>query len=382
MLISEEYVQLMKPVDSKYDDIAFTFNVVDIGTILGITDNKASVQGFNTVNGQPATYENIEVLYTGIAETNLTGQPCLIVRPVTPITSVRQGTVYVTKGPHAKEGTKCIPLSFGQRNLTVGFEGGNFVIKGGNYGLGFGAKGVGINVNGMCNLTADDEGVSIHTKQKDTYITDRTEEIERDPDDNIVRRKVITSDGTITEYSAPLEQPSDDDYDNLDNFIKWGRIDVVQPDGTKTTTIQDSDQKALRTRTENIDGSVTDVTAPTDGDAYTTVSYNQDGSFKITNQKVTVSGSADGKLSVETESDVSITSKGKVELTSEGDATINSKGMVTLKNSSSSYYKVLNDIITVLNGGSCATAGSPAAHTVTPGQFATALSDLQALASE
>lgn len=98
-----------------------------------------------------------------------------------------------------------------------------------------------------------------------------------------------------------------------------------------------------------------------------------------------ISIAADGTISVENDKSISITSKETMTATADGGAvTITGKGvtvdagsgMLTLKNTQSSVFAVLNSLLTLLNGGTVATAGSETSQLVTAGQFTSQVQEL------
>lgn len=127
------------------------------------------------------------------------------------------------------------------------------------------------------------------------------------------------------------------------------------------------------------DGSIALAVGDTEGDEYSKVAVNADGSFSVENKKGSTSLDKDGLLSIKsnnvnisTNADSEITvnnGKAEIKVDKNGNISIDAKtGKITLKNNMANLFTILNGMLQILNT-SLATAGSPASHTVVPQQF-------------
>jgi hypothetical protein len=134
---------------------------------------------------------------------------------------------------------------------------------------------------------------------------------------------------------------------------------------------------------EDEDKSMVELSAQADGNitlinTVTTVTIEDDGAYSIDNGKSTVSADKDGNITlsnavttvtIEDDGAYSIDNgKSTVSVDKNGNISIDAKsGKVTIKNSSANLFTILKGMLQILNS-SLATAGSPANHTVVPGQ--------------
>lgn len=185
----------------------------------------------------------------------------------------------------------------------------------------------------------------------------------------------VESDGSYVIKHNATKAFEDADYEDLDSFEDWMWIEQFNIDGSRLTTLQKDASTPLLTREITADGNVTDTLSKDSGQVYT-LNVGDDVSIVVDGSAKSITFTT-GQVSEERKD-------GGWTLSVNGPISIEGTGsdLVKIKNASSSLFKVLNDIISVLNGGSCATQGSPAAHTITPGQFSQALADLQAFTGD
>ena len=111
-----------------------------------------------------------------------------------------------------------------------------------------------------------------------------------------------------------------------------------------------------------------------------------DGSYMIKTSSYTVLHQNNGFVLIDTNdnvyvygSNVNIIGQSDVNINAGENLNIFTKNKFKIANSSNiSFYQILKDTLNVLNQ-SLATQGSPAAHTVIPGQFSTQISQLDNL---
>ena len=120
----------------------------------------------------------------------------------------------------------------------------------------------------------------------------------------------------------------------------------------------------------------TDIIEDENGEGFTpftglAVLYNQfRGDFK---NKLTVDN---GDITVATE-------KASIHIDTSGNVKVNeNSGKVNIKNSSQSLYGIFDSLLSLLNGGTVATAGSQSAQTITSGQFTQQIEEMHSLLSE
>lgn len=262
------------PITQQRDNVMIQYSVIDVGVIQSVSadETKCDVQMFRKVGDVLATYHDIEILYTGVMDLTLVGSPCLVVRPITPVVSARDTTVSTVNSVHNKAYAKAIPLSFGDHVVKAGYNGEDFQIFTSHYRLAFSQTGIRLDVPGIAVLQASSAGINITTPEADIDIGPTLEIINHGSDNTLVGRSTIAADGTKTAYSIPLADPEEADWDDLDQFIKWGRVDTVTPDGIHTTVVQAADPNddgaviPLLTQTVNADGSFSIVRNKNDAD--------------------------------------------------------------------------------------------------------------------
>lgn len=94
-----------------------------------------------------------------------------------------------------------------------------------------------------------------------------------------------------------------------------------------------------------------------------TLDVDNEGAVELVSNDTTIDIKADGSMSVSGKADITVDTSGNV--------TINAKtGKISLQNSTANLFSILDGVLQILNTN-MATAGSPASHTVVPGQFTT-----------
>lgn len=126
-----------------------------------------------------------------------------------------------------------------------------------------------------------------------------------------------------------------------------------------------------------------------DGDKTINIITGSDGSITLnSNDKASLNIDGDGNVSIESNGnsvsvenngEITISGKAEIKIDSSGNVTVDAKtGKVSIKNSMADLTSILSGMLQTLNT-SLATAGSPAAQTVVPGQFAKQVIDLNLL---
>lgn len=338
------------------------YSLVDIGWIEE-TDSEGyvTVRSGRFIAGKPVTFRHVEVLHLGTQVSgtfnSVTNSPCLILTPYSTVPNVGETKISTISAPYSSDGIKIIPLC-GVTDPVVknGFQSdGSYLLQSDLFRLLVSASNVSMNIGEHTSLSSNSSGVSILTNDNllnIIFYSDKSSRILYFTEDGHISEMVYRApDGVITKYFGSTTIPTASELADLGSYTNWSRIETINMDGTVDININEQ-------ASQKINLSIgPNITLAIDGSQSTTSFVCGDTSIEV---------DSSGGLSIKTGSDT----------------TIESGGMLTLKNGSSSYFKVLNDIITTLNGGSVMTQGSPAVHNITPGQFAQALSDLQALAQE
>lgn len=157
-------------------------HIVDLGTIMSMEGNRASIRSFDVVDGRVATYHGVEVLFLGTVGGGMdiipAGTLCLLVRTAIPVIDTHKNTIIPDIMPHAGVGMKAIPLT-----------------------NAYGADvHMGWDASGFLHLDTDD-GISIALSSNQLSMTFG---------DNMLT--CIDKDGTITHIAADLSQ-----YEVIDN---------------------------------------------------------------------------------------------------------------------------------------------------------------------
>lgn len=369
--------QLSKSV---FDDnrIAFSkYQVCELGVITGLNGRFAEVTTFRYIKNTPVRYSNVEVLYFGCSSGAITGSLdgalCLLVIPFTALSDTSQNKVYYSGMPYDTAGMKAIPLSNGVgTTLQVGFdESGNFDINGdkisttweeGLFSMSFGNSNITLSGDGTCTYI---EGNSY----RHSWDGSKTRDIYFDSEGKASKMITYMDDGSYTVKKNATAAFEQSDYADLDAFDKWLWVEQYNADGSLSKVLQQDADTPLLTREVAADGSVTDTLSPDSGMVYT-LNVGEDVSIVVDGTAKSITFTTGDTTEEKKDGGWSITVNGPITLES------TTTDIITVKNSLTDLKTVIKDIIDVLNNGSCATAGSPAAHTITAGQFSQAVLDL------
>lgn len=362
------------------------FQLIDLGFIQGYNPNgTVNVLSLYLNNGEKVIYQNAEVLYLGTREGAFTccadGGLCLVLNPRTSMPTVDSGLINAGAEPYSFDSIKVIPVSTGiGTRLSTGFDHvGDFRISGDGGGirvsptstmLTFGNSHFTLNndgtlgtslCSGLFNIFTDESGVLRALK----YDADRIPQL----------MISVSQDGSYTIKKNATEAFADTDYDDLDSFNKWLWVEQYNVDGSFVKTLQQDESTPLLQHEVASDGSVTDTLTTDSGMKYA-LNVGDDVSIVVDGSAKSITFTTGDVTEERKDGGWSINVNGPITLES------STTDLIKIKNTASSLYKVLKDIIDVLNNGSCATAGSPAAHTITAGQFTQALTDLNSLSGD
>lgn len=110
-------------------------------------------------------------------------------------------------------------------------------------------------------------------------------------------------------------------------------------------------------------------------------SSNDNASFSIDKSGAVNINSNNVNISVDKNGNIDVVGKGEIHIDTSGNVTIDAKGgKLKLKNNLASLQSILDGMLQTLNS-SLMTAGSPASHTVVPGQFTAQVTQLSQLMS-
>lgn len=384
--LAEESVEVALRGNSAYQEEFFgKMHLIDLGIIQHYNaDGTADVLALYMNGGAQVTFTSVEVLYFGSGSgafcCNPEGSLCLLFIPMTCVPNTSSLEINTAAPPFSAEGMKAIPVTRGDKSiLHAGFDGfGNFLISGNTpiqitkngAQMCFGEDSVSINVDEGLTKVLCGGRVSVLEN------ADGTKRVLRLDDNGIAQYMLkVEADGSYTIKRNATVAFTDEDYEDLDAFTDWMWIETYNTDGSVTKILQQDADTPLLTHSVASNGNVTDTLSADSGMTYTLkvgddVSIVVDGtakSIKFTAGSVTEERK-DGSWSISVNGPVTIEST--------------TADLIKIKNTSSSLYKVLNDVISLLNGGTVATAGSPAAHTITAGQFSQALTDLGLLTGD
>lgn len=387
MTMSEESLKVaMRGISAQYEEVLSKYHLIDIGIVKNYSpEGNVDILALYLNNGTPVEYKGVEVWYVGTNEGAFTcvpeGSLCLLLSPM--VIAPNSSSLVLDRGesPFGNKGMKAIPITRGDNTtLKTGFDRfGNFYIMGEGLNINITKKEASISFGTSSFSMHVNEGLTATLASGKLFLScDENGELTYlyFDDDEVPQCMVNTkSDGTLVVKRNALGPLEGADWEDLSAFNKWRWQETYNTDGSVSKSLQQEEDKPLLTREISSDGNITDTLSKDSGMLYT-INVGDDVSIKI-----------DGG-----NKSISFTTGDTTEEKKDGGWEINVNGPITLKsttadkimiqNLNSSLYKVLNDIISVLNGGSCATQGSPAAHTITPGQFSTALTDLQALTGE
>lgn len=358
------------------------YHLIDLGIIQGYNaDGSVNVLAlYLDSNGQQVTFERVEVLYpgvnTGAITYNVEGALCLLLKMKVSIPDTQTMEINTVASPYGGDCIKAIPVTRGSQTvLKSGFDGfGNFSIQSDGCSINITKKGVTLSSGGSSVDFSVDTGLSrclCNGQLFVDYNIDGTKRVLRYDTSGIAQYMLkVEADGSYTIKHNATKAFEEADYDDLDAFTDWLWIEQFNIDGSRISTLQKDADTPLLTREITAEGNVTDTLTADSGMLYT-LNVGDDVS-------IVVDGSAKS-ITFTTGEVVEERKDGGWSLSVNGPITIEGTGsdLVKIKNANSSLFDVINKILTVLNGGSCATAGSPAAHTITAGQFTDALTALQ-----
>lgn len=387
-MISEDISQLFLQNNIKgelatQDEVLARYHLIDLGCVQGYNpDGTVNVLSPYFMEGQPVVYNNVEVVYigtnAGCISYNVEGALCLLLKPYSCIPNTSSMEIDVSASPHSNKGMKALPITSGQNtSLKTLFDGmGNFNIQGNGISVKISPSTTEL-TNGGASVTFDNEGNVFKCLCKGqlyiNYNNDGTKRVLRYDTNGIAQyMMLVNADGSYTVKRNATKAFEDTDYDDLDSFTDWLWIETYNVDGSLSKVLQKDADTPLLTHSVDAEGNITTSLSADSGKTFT-LNVGDDVSVTIDGEAKSIKFVTGEVTEERKDGGWSISVNGPITLES------TSADKVVLKNSASSLYTVLNDILTVLNGGSCVTAGSPAAHTITAGQFTQALTDLQAL---
>ncbi len=358
------------------------YHLIDLGVIQGYNaDGSVNVLAlYLDSNGHQVTFERVEVLYpgvnTGAITYNVEGSLCLLLKMKVSIPDTQTMKINTVASPYGGDCIKAIPVTRGSQTvLKSGFDGfGNFSIQSDGCSINITKKGVTLSSGGSSVDFSVDTGLSrclCNGQLFVDYNVDGTKRVLRYDTNGVAQYMMkVEADGSYAIKHNATKAFEESDYDDLDAFTDWMWIEQFNVDGSRISTLQKDADTPLLTREITAEGNVTDTLTADSGMLYT-LNVGDDVS-------IAVDGSAKS-ITFTTGEVVEERKDGGWSLSVNGPITIEGTGsdLVKIKNANSSLFDVINKILTVLNGGSCATAGSPAAHTITAGQFTDALTALQ-----
>lgn len=382
-MTSEEALNnVIKGFSSYQTEELSMYHLIDLGIIQGYNaDGSANVLAlYLDSNRQPVTFERVEVLYpgtnTGAITYNAEGSLCLVLKMKVSIPDTQSMKINTTASPYGGDCIKVIPVTRGsQTALKAGFDGfGNFSVQGDGVNLNITKKGATLSSGGSSVVFSVSTGLSKCLCNGQLFVDnniDGTKRVLRYDTSGIAQYMMkVEADGSYVIKHNATKAFEEADYDDLDSFTDWMWIECYNVDGSRVSTLQKDADTPLLTREITPEGNVTDTLTKDSGMLYT-LNVGEDVSITVDGSNKSIAFTT-GEVTEERKD-------GGWSLSVNGPITIEGTGsdLVKIKNANSSLFDVINKILTVLNGGSCATAGSPAAHTITAGQFTDALTALQ-----
>lgn len=384
-MISEEALSnVIKGFSSYQTEELSMYHLIDLGIIQGYNgDGSVNVLAlYLDTNKQPVTFERVEVLYpgtnTGAITYNAEGSLCLLLKMKVSIPNTQTMEIDTVSSPYGSSCIKAIPVTRGsQTAMKSGFDGfGNFSIQGDGCSLNITKKGVTLSSGGSSVAFSVDTGLSKCLCNGQLFIDynkDGSKRVLRYDTAGVAQYMLkVEADGSYTIKHNATKAFEDTDYDDLDAFTDWMWIEQYNVDGSRLTTLQKDADTPLLTREITADGNVTDTLTKDSGMSYT-LHVGKDVSIAIDGSKKSITFTTGEVTEERKDGGWSLQVNGPINIEGTG------SDLVKIKNASSSLFDVINKILTVLNGGSCATQGSAVAQTITPGQFVDALTALQQL---
>lgn len=305
----------------KFLDTLSSFVILDIGTIMGTSDEgRARVVSSTFINDKPVIYEDAEIIFPGNANgtyaAQCAGMSCLIFIPRSCMPKVSDLKLHIGATSYNRSGVKALPIGNGVANnvKTLFSENGRFDIFGQLYSIEFAEDSITYSMNdGVTSVTIDGSGQVYLTRQVDsgTY------------------SKSIEDGGVTTTW---LSQDKD---------VLW--TDKYNPDGSRSFVQSDPDDES--------------------SDPLFSMNIAADGTVTI-NTAVDISLATKGGTSVSIDGDATVSAKGDVSISSQGDVVLEATGTGTLdiKNSIASLGGMIDDLFTELTSSTPVTYGSPASH--------------------
>ena len=382
--VSQIYLQsILKGQNVQQSEVLSRYHLIDLGCVQGYNaDGTVNVLSPYFMEGAPVSYEHVELLYVGTNAGCISFNPegclCLLLKPYACIPDTTSMQIDNRESPHSNAGMKAIPITNGRQTaLKTMFDGyGNFKMEG---------DGVSVNMTpSTTSLTMGDASMSFTNEGEVskclckgqlfiTHANDGTTRILRYDAGGIAQYMMkVNADGSYTIKRNATKAFEETDYDDLDAFTDWLWVETYGVDGSITKVLQKDADTPLLTHSVDAKGNVTETLSKDSGQVYT-LNVGEDVSISIDGSAKSIALTTGSVTNTQADASWSVSVNGPITLKS------TTADKIVIKNTASSLYTVINDIISVLNGGSCATAGSPAAHTITAGQFSQALKDLKAL---
>lgn len=381
---SQIYLQsILKGQNVQQSEVLSRYHLIDLGCVQGYNaDGTVNILSPYFMEGAPVSYEHVELLYigtnAGCIAFNPEGCLCLLLKPYACIPDTTSMQIDNRESPHSNAGMKAIPITNGRQTaLKTMFDGyGNFKMEG---------DGVSVNMTpSTTSLTMGDASMSFTNEGEVskclckgqlfiTHANDGTTRTLRYDTKGIAQYMMkVEADGSYTIKRNATKAFQEADYDDLDAFTDWLWVETYGVDGSITKVLQKDADTPLLTHSVDAKGNVTETLSKDSGQVYT-LKVGEDVSISIDGSAKSIALTTGSVTNTQADASWSVSVNGPITLES------TTADKIAIKNTTSSLYTVINDIISVLNGGSCATAGSPAAHTITAGQFSQALTDLKAL---
>ena len=241
----EDYVtSAATPYQQQFSSMLKNYFIADVGIILNVDEDgiHASVQSLNMTDGIMETYKDLEILYAGINDTSIAGCPCLLIGNKTGVKDLRKGILLNKNELYQKRCLKVIPLSFGTREgPIVGRDDNSFNIVGEGYTITYTKDSVSLVAKNFVTVNIEPRGTFFDFPLLSISIAKSIEYIRKDKEGNIISRKVQDLDGNIKSYYTALEQPEDEELDDLDTFDKWMWSKELTPEGVLTLNQKDKE---------------------------------------------------------------------------------------------------------------------------------------------
>lgn len=385
--MSQVYLQnILKGQNVQQSEILSRYHLIDLGCVQCYnTDGTVDVLSPYFMEGEPISYEHVELLYVGTNAGCISFNPegclCLLLKPYCCISDTGTMEIDNRESPYSNAGMKAIPVTNGKQTaLTAMFDGfGNFKMDGDGVSINMTPSNTSLTL-GNASMTFSNEGevckCLCNGQLFVNHAGDGTSRILKyDTTGKAQYMMKVEADGSYTIKRNATKMFSDEDYDDLDAFTDWRWIETYNTNGSVSKVLQQDADTPLLTHSVDATGNVTETLSKDSGMKYT-LNVGDNVSIVIDGSAKSIAIKTGSVTNTQKDTAWSISVNGPITIES------TSADLIKIKNASSSLYKVLNDVISLLNGGTVATAGSPAAHTITAGQFSQAVSDLSALTGD